>query len=620
MYSHGFIKVAAASPMTKTGDAMVNIKEIIKQLALIEKQKASIVVFPELCVCGYSVGDLVFQDYLNRDNLAAIKYLLDNNPYHGVLIVGTFIYFDDRVYNCALVIQEKQILGIVPKWYLPHTNEFYESRWYVSGLGIVGQELEILGQKVPFGQMVFTNEDGQATFGLEICQDMWSPMSPHEHLYANGAVMVFNVSASPEAIGKGDFRSTIAKAISYRNNGAYIYVSNNMSESTSEVIFSNHKMIYENGEALHDVNEIAFNSDIIYGDIDLGSLHHARRSSSWIKNTRTQAQKFPKINYHLVSSDDFTFDRKLDLLPFVPKDDASLQHIIDMQAASVYKRLQYVGTNKTVLGVSGGLDSTLALLSLAYMCDKYQISKDNILAFTLPTSNNSSTTSENALALIKALGVKHQNIAIDEAIMYQLKQIGHNQTDKDVTYENAQARYRTYTLMNAANLNKAIVIGTSDMSEVALGWSTFNGDQMAMYGINAGIPKTVVKAVVKYYQKLYPHLAPLLASVLETPISPELAGNTQATEDIIGKYEINDFILYRFLECGDTEERIVYLLNNFMNLSLEEARQYVNNFNNRFYKQQFKRLTMPEGVKILKISLSPRSELKLNGDIYKPNN
>lgn len=620
MYSHGFIKVAAASPTTKTGDAMANVKEIISQLETVEKQKAAIVVFPELCVCGYSVGDLVFQDYLYRDNLEAINYLLKHNPYHGVIIVGTFIYYDDKIYNCALVIQEKKILGIVPKWYLPHTYEFYEARWYVSGFGIVNQEIEILGQKVPFGQMVFTNEDQQAQFGVEICQDMWSPMSPHEHLYANGAVMVFNASASPEAIGKGDFRSTIAKAISYRNNGAYIYVSNNMSESTSEVIFSNHKMIYENGETLIDVNEVAFKSDIIYGDIDLGNLHYSRRSSSWIKNTRDKVQKFPKVTYHLVESDDYTFDRTFDLLPFVPKDDNSLKHIIEMQAASVYKRLQYVGTTKTVLGVSGGLDSTLALLSLVYMCDKYQISRDNIIALTLPTSNNSSTTTENALALIKSLKVTHKNIMIDEEVMHQLSQIGHDQTSKDITYENAQARYRTYTLMNTANLNNAIVIGTSDMSEVALGWSTFNGDQMAMYGINAGITKTVVKAVVKFYQKLYPEVAPLLASVLDTPISPELAGTKQATEDIIGKYEINDFILYRFLTCGDTEKRIIYLLNKFMSLSLDDASNYVNNFYNRFYKQQFKRLTMPEAVKILDISLSPRTELRLNGDIYKPSN
>lgn len=617
MYSHGFIKVAAASPTTKAGDAMGNIKEIIKQLQEVENNKAAIVVFPELCVCGYSIGDIVFQDYLYRDNLKAIQYLLNHNPYHGVAILGSFIYHDDKIYNCAIIIQENKILGIVPKWYLPHTYEFNEARYYVSGHKIVNQEMTILNQTVPFGQMVFTNEDELAQFGVEICQDMWSPLSPHEHLYANGAVMVFNVSASPESIGKGEYRSTIVKAISYRNNGAYIYTSNNMSESTSEVIFSNHKMIYEGGEALKDINEISFISDIIYGDLDLASLHYQRRSSSWVKNTRDKVEPYPKVKYHLPEAKDYCFERKFNPLPFVPQDKGSFKHIIDMQAASVYKRLNYIGIDKVILGVSGGLDSTLALLSLVYMADKYQLKRENILAYTLPTSNNSELSYQNALALCSLLKVSHKDINIEEEVKHHLTSIGHDNVTKDVTYENVQARYRTYTLMNSANLQKAIVIGTSDMSEVALGWSTFNGDQMAMYGINAGLPKTVVKAVVNYYKDVYPEVAKILDSILKAPISPELT-DKQATEDIIGKYEINDFILYRFIGKGDTEARIVYLLQKAFAVSEEEATSYVNNFFKRFFSQQYKRLTMPESVKILKFGLSPRSELRINGDMYKP--
>lgn len=618
MYSHGFIKVAAASPKVKVGDAFANVKEIIKQLKDIEMKKVSIVVFPELCICGYSVGDLVYQNYLYRDNLEALQFLLDNNPFKGVTIIGTFLIVDDKIYNCAIVIQGKKILGVIPKWFLPHTYEFYESRWYMSGYDVVDQEIKVLGQTVPFGQMVFTNEDNLVQFGVEICQDMWSPQAPHEIIYANGALMVFNVSASPESLGKGDIRSAIAKSISYRNNGAYIYCSNNTSESTSEVIFSNHKLIYENGKKIQDINVINFESDIIYGDIDISKLHYMRKSSSWVKNLHGKVEELPKVNFELTESKDYDFEGKIELLPFVPKEKDDLHKIIEMQAASVYKRLEYIGTKKTVIGVSGGLDSTLAVLSLCYMCDKYHIDRDNIIALTLPTSNTSSLTLQNAKLLMEKLGLKYKEINIQEDVNRQLNSIGHKQDVKDTTYENVQARFRTYTLMNTANLNQAIVIGTSDMSEVALGWSTFNGDQMAMYGINSGVTKTVVKEVVNYFKQVYPEVSEVLESILKTPISPELTGNDQVTEDIIGKYEINDFILYHFLVNGDSEERIIYLLNKFMSLSLDESKKYVDNFYKRFYQQQFKRLTMPEGVKILKIGLSPRTELRLNGDVYKP--
>lgn len=618
MYFQGFIKVAVASPKTKTGDAMANIKEIISQLKEVEKKNAKIVTFPELCICGYSAGDLVYQDYLYRDNLNALKYLLDNNPYQGVIILGTYIILDDRIYNVAFVIQKDKILGIVPKWFLPHTQEFYESRWYLSGYGIIDEKVKILGQEVSFGQIIFSNEDETVKFGVEICQDMWSPLSPNEIIYANGALMVFNCSASPESIDKGEIRSTIIKAISYRNNGAYIYCSNNLSESTSDVIFSNHKMIYEQGESIIDKNELSFESDIIYGDLDLGSIHHSRKKSSWIKNTCGKFDTLPTVKFELTSSKDFDFEKPINIMPFVPKKQEKFKKIIEMQAASMFKRLDYVGTNKTVIGVSGGLDSTLALLSLVYMSDKYKLDRKNIIALTLPTSNSSSNTYKNAIELMSRLKVTAKEININEDVERQLKAIGHSSNEKGVTYENIQARFRTYTLMNTANLNNAIVVGTSDMSEVALGWSTFNGDQMAMYGLNSGLPKTTVKATVAYYKEVYPEVADILDSILETPISPELAGNNQKTEDIIGKYEINDFILHRFLVNGDCEDRIAYLLTKFMSLSKEESQKYLKNFFNRFYHQQYKRLTMPEGVKILHLSLSPRSELRLNGDIYKP--
>lgn len=621
MYSHGFIKVAAASPVLKTGDAMANVKEILNLLKEVEKKNVSIVVFPEMCICGYSIGDLVFQDYLYRDNLVALKYLRDNNTFKGVAIVGTFFKINDRIYNCSVVLQQHKILGIVPKRYLPHTNEFYEARWYVPGNNVQVDEINLFGEMVPFGRMVFVNEDKRVQFGCEICEDLWAPMPPHETLYANGAILVFNSSASPEVVGKDDKRRMMVEAASYKCNGAYIYTSNNASESTSEVVFSNHKLIVENGDIVSEAHKIDLDNDLLVGDIDVSKLHHCRQTNGWVKNIESQHYDIlRKVSYDLEESEDFIFEKDLDVLPFVPKCKEDYQKIIDIQATSVMKRLNYIGIKKAILGVSGGLDSTLALLSLCHMCDKYNIDRKNIIALTLPSINNSSTTYNNSIELMKRLKVNYREINIKEDVMRQLKAIGHDMTTKDVTYENVQARFRTYTLMNTANLEGGIVIGTSDMSEVALGWSTFNGDQMAMYGINCGLPKTVIKATTRYYKEIYPEVSDIIDSVLDTPISPELTGNNQLTEDIIGKYEVNDFILYHFLVNGDSDERLVYLLTKFMKLSKDKATEYVNNFNRRFYRQQFKRLTMPEGVKILNLSLSPRTETRLNGDIYKPNN
>lgn len=620
MYSKGFIKVSAASPILHTGDCMFNIERIIENLKEIEAKKVDIVVFPEMCVCGYSVADLVFQDYLYDDTIKAIDYLLKNNPYNGVVIIGSFFKIRDSILNCACVIQKDKILGIVPKSYLPHTNEFYETRWFVSGLEFKDvKEIDVNGKMIPFGKLIFSNDDKLVQFGVEICEDMWAPMPPHEELYANGAIIVFNASASPEVIGKADKRKIMVESASYRCNGGYVYTSNNPIESSSEVLFSSHKLIYENGDLVNESHNIDFNKEnIIYGDFDVLKLHHARKTNAWVKNIMDQKldYDYQVIPYELRKEKDFEFEKELNKLPFLPKEEADYKHIIDVQATSVMKRLDYIGIKKTVIGVSGGLDSTLALLSLCHMCDMYNIDRKNIIAMTLPSGNNSDLTYNNALKLMKGLNLEVKEINIKDATYDSLKTIGHDTKTKDVTYENVQARYRTFTLMNTANLVGGIVIGTSDMSEVALGWSTFNGDQMAMYGINAGLPKTVVKETVRYYKKIYPNIADVLDSIIDTPISPELNGSKQLTEDIIGKYEVNDFILYHFLVNGDSDERIVYFLKKFFKMKDSVALDYVNNFYKRFYHQQYKRLTMPEGVKILNLSLSPRTETRLSGDIY----
>lgn len=618
MYSHGFVKVAACSPKTKTGDAQTNIIEMLGCLSQSTAKRADFVLFPELCVCGYSIGDLVFQPYLYQDNLKAVQYFLDHNTFPGIVMIGTYIIENDVIYNCALIIQGASILGVIPKIYLPHAYEFYETRWFASGEKADFDEIELLGQVVPFGNMVFANDDQQVIFGVEICEDYWSMVSPHEALYANGAMIVFNLSASPEEIGKGDKRVLLAREASYKGTGAYVYSSNNCSESTSEVVFSNQKIICENGEVLENYNRINLESDIIIADIDIQKLHYIRRRKSWKKNLQGVFDTYPLVAYELNPQSNFIFEKPLNRLPFVPTQNENFARIIDMQAVSVKKRLDYIGIERVVLGVSGGLDSTLALLSLVHMMDMFHSSRQNIIAVTLPSVNTSSQTYQNAVALMKSLGVTTYDIPIQEDVVRQAKTIGLDAKQNNTTYENIQARYRTYTLMNLANHHQAIVIGTSDMSEVALGWSTFNGDQMAMYGINSGLPKTAVKEVVRYYQGIYPEVASILTSILATPISPELSSSSQNTEQLIGKYEINDFILYHFWVNGDDDERLVFLLKTIFALSDQEANRYVSHFFKKFYSQQYKRLTMPEGVKILEMSLSPRTETRLNGDIYKP--
>lgn len=622
MYSHGFLKVAACSPNCRLADSLSNAKEIVNILNSKEmkEKNPSIIAFPELCIPGYSIGDLVYQKYLYEETKEAVKFVLDNTTFRGVYILGSFVYINDTIYNCAIVCQKGKILGIVPKNILPNTYEFSEARWFNSGNDISTDLISChyLGQDISFGKLLFECDD--VTFGVEICADMWAPVSPNQDLFANGALIVFNISASPITIGKARKREMLTKAISLKMDGAYVYVSNNASESTSEAVFSGHKIISYKGDILASDKEISFDSKVIYADIDIDRLHSSRRNNSYFKSVQDMTRDvfIERVDFDLDYNDDYQFENPIDPLPFVPKTDEEYKEIIDIQAASVFKRLNYIGIKNTVLGVSGGLDSTLALLSLVYAYDKYGLDRKEIIGVRLPSNSNSEKTYNNSLNLMRKLNITEYEINIMEGVSSQLEKIGHDGKTLDVTYENVQARYRTFCLMNLANLHNGIVVGTGDMSEIALGWCTFNGDQMAMYGLNAGLTKTALREVCRYYTKIYPEITEEVISIIGTPISPELAGLSQKTEDVIGKYEINDFILYHFIVCGDTPKRVSYLLQKALGLSKEKADSSVDNFNKRFYSQQFKRLTMPEGVKIADISLSPRTSVKMNGDTYPP--
>lgn len=617
MFKNGFIKVAAASPKVRLADTKFNTNEILNILQNLQDEP-EIIIFPELAITGYSCGDLFFQEYLYKENLDSINDLLNLNPFKGIVIFGSYLYLDDLIYNCCFVIQGKKVLGIIPKTYLPHSHEFNEARWFTSFDEENVKTIDFLNKKVPFGRMLFFDNKNDFSFSCEVCGDVWAPKSISQDLYLNNALIIFNSSASPAVIGKTERRKLLINNLTYKFTGSYVYASTDASESSSEVLFGAELIISENGEVLSIDEKLSLKSKVIYADIDIGKLKYIRRSSSYYKQgVNYNKRDYFKVNVEFKESKEYNFITKLDKLPFVPKKDKDLHNIIEIQAYSVYKRLDYIGIDKVVLGVSGGLDSTVALLSLCYMCDKFSISRKNIIGITMPTSNSKDSTYKNALSLMQKLNITIRALNIDEEFKNQLELIGHKGKE-DITYENAQARYRTLTLMNIANMEKGIVIGTGDMSEIALGWSTFNGDHMSMYAINSALPKTVIRVLCKYYKTIYPEIKENIEYIFNEPITPELKSSKQLTEDIIGSYQVNDFILYHFLVNGSQGKKLSYLIQNTFDLNEKQANEYVNNFNDRFFKSQYKRITMPEGVKILEISLSPRTDLKINGDTYAP--
>ena len=600
MYKNGFIDVSIANVNVHLGDCAYNANSVLNVLNSLNKNEISIIAFPELVLTGYSLNDLLYQDELYYDSIDALKHVLDNNKYEGIAIIGGLLRYDNLLFNVEKKKKKDELLGIVPKEKL--NND--EKKYFSSGKNIIDVDVEIFDNLVPFGSFIF-NADDVLKFGVTIGESA----SPNK-LYRNGAVIVFNICASINYLGGLNKRKTLANAYSIKNNSAYFSASIGASDSSSEVIYSNELFGYIDGKEVICFCEISFDEVVKSARVDLLEIDYKKR----VKKNSIKDD----IPYVDIELDETEYEGKMgvDILPFVPKCSCAFKRIIDLQAASIYKRMTYVGCKNVVLGVSGGLDSTLALLSLVYMCDKYGLDRKTVIGVRLPSSNNSSLTYKNSVKLMKGLGIDDREVKIQKGVEKILAEIGHDAVTKDIAYENAQARYRTSVLMNLGNKEGGLVVGTGDMSEIALGWCTFNGDHMAMYGLNAGLPKTAVRATVNYYKEIYPEVKNSLDSIIATPISPELAGNNQKTEDIIGKYEINDFILYRYLVCGDEKARIASLIVSDMGLKEEDANNYVDNFFKRFFSQQFKRLTGPEGVKIFDLSLSPRSGVKLNGDIY----
>lgn len=625
MNEYGYVKVGASTLEFKVSDTIYNVQMMKKQIDEAVNKNIQIISFPELSITGYTCGDLFNQDILIDKAYEGLKDLVDySKDKMIVIIVGSPIKCENKLYNCAVVINNGKILGIVPKTYIPNYNEFYEMRWFKSSNDLKIKEINLFNEIVPIGvDLIFTSKlDDELKFGVEICEDVWS-LYPKSNDYASsGASIIFNLSASNETIGKYDFRKELIKMQSIKTISGYVYSSSGINESSTDLLFSGSSLIYENGKLLSENNRFDFNSNLIYSDIDIKRLVNDRRkNTSFISNTDKEYR-----NIYFTTSKNNLISRKYSKYPFVPsnedKREERCKEIINIQSSALAKRLKHTNIQKCVIGVSGGLDSTLAFLVIKKAFEKLKIDNKNIIAVTMPGFGTTNRTYENALDLIKINNATLKEIDIKKACLVHYSDIDQDINNHDITYENAQARERTKILMDIANKENALVIGTGDLSELALGWCTYNGDHMSMYSVNSSIPKTLVKYLVKYIADTDKKNKKVLYDILSTPISPELLpadekGNIkQITEDKIGPYILHDFYLYHFFRYGASPKKIYMLaVNTFENeYSKEEILKWLKVFIKRFFTQQFKRSCMPDGVKVGSISLSPRGDLRMPSD------
>ena len=626
---YGYFRVAAAVPEIKVGNVLFNTKEIIKLVKQASNEGAKIILFPELSLTGYTCGDLFFQDTLMEQVNASLLNLLNEiSTLDITIIIGLPILCDNQLFNCAAVLQNGKILGVVPKIYLPNYNEFYEKRWFSSGKKLVSKNITILGQEVPIGvNLLFRDIDNMSIcFGIELCEDMWSPKSPSVDACLNGATLIFNLSASNEVIGKNDYRKKIISIQSAKNICAYIYASAGVNESSTDLVFSGYAGIYENGSCLIENERFSFKSNLIMQDVDIQRLMNNRiKNKSFMDVEATDSYRMIDIK---ADDENNNLLRHYDMYPFVPNDEnlrkARCEEIINIQACGLAKRLKHTGLKKCIIGISGGLDSTLAFLVTIEAYRKLGISNDNIIGITMPGFGTTGRTYNNALQLMKKYGVTIQEISIKEASLQHFKDISLPLEDRSITYENTQARERTQILMDVANKENGLVIGTGDLSELILGWCTYNGDHMSMYAINSSIPKTLVRYLVEYFalKENDDECKKTILDILDTPISPELLppdkkdNIKQHTELVVGPYVLHDFFIYHFMRYGASIKKIKYLAcHTFKGMYNEkEIDKWLKFFVKRFFSQQFKRSCLPDGPKVGTISVSPRGDLRMPSD------
>lgn len=614
MIKHSILKVATATPKLHVGKPLLNVIEMEKVL---KETNASLVLFPELGITGYTCGDLFYQSELVKEALEALKRLLELRL-SKVVVVGMPLDVDGVLYNVAVVFQKDKILGVVPKYYLPNTGEFNDKRWFNSGLEVKLDKVIVLNQEVPFGQILFKDINNNISFGVEICQDMWVPITPGNLMSLAGANLILNLSASTSLLDKKELRKTVVKEHSRKNQGAYLYASSGSSESTSEIVFEGHNIHAVVGSVVNEAEFDGLTTELLESDIDFGLINFQRRKSSTLKDVLHKFEvKHSDVLFEFIETKEFVFSNKIDKEPLIGKDSIEqFTEVRGIQTKALIKRLNHINEPKIVLGVSGGLDSSLTLLVAV---DTFKILKrdlKDIIAISMPGLATTERTKTSAKELAESLGVTFKEIDIKPEVLKQFEMIGQDENNEDITYENTQARIRTMTLMNIANKENGIVLGTGSLSEIALGFMTYNADQMSMYAINAGLPKTLVKRQFKNYQTIFSKEKKIIEKILDTPISPELKKD-QKTEEFLGSYEINDYLIYRHLVAGDSEEKLVFMLENAFGLSKDLAKEYVKRFLDRFYASQFKRQAMPDGPKVIQISLSPRSDYKMGSDVRK---
>ncbi|HIR49594.1 MAG TPA: NAD(+) synthase [Candidatus Faecimonas gallistercoris] len=628
MKEYGFIRVGAIVNKLALANPMKNAEEIVKEIKQAVKRGVSIVATPELSLTGYTCGDLFLQDQLLIDSEKALRKLLDETKELDIIsILGMPIRHDNQLFNCAVVIEKGQILGVVPKTYIPNYQEFYEARWFSSSRDLKTGKMKLLDQVVPIStNLLFQDKKlKNITFGIDICEDLWTVCPPSNHHTLHGATIIFNLSSSNELIGKHEYRKGLVAMQSSKTISAYVYVSSGVMESSSDLLFGGASMIYENGSMLAENRRFEIESNIITADIDVLKLANDR-----IKN-RSYMHMVDDIEYNIIKVD--VFDTILELqrdykeYPFVPSDqferNRRCEEIIEIQSSALARRLIQLGNPKCVIGMSGGLDSTLAYLVIVGAFEKLKRDMKDIIGVTMPGFGTTDRTYQNAIDLVKEYGATLKEISIKDASILHMKDIGLPETDRSITYENIQARERTQILMDVANMEGGLVIGTGDLSELALGWCTYNGDHMSMYAVNTSIPKTLVRYLVSYMADITTgKKKELLNDILKTPISPELlppdeAGNIlQKTESSIGPYVLHDFFLYHFLRYGATPKKIYILAKHTFKNSFtkDEIKKWLKVFIKRFFTQQFKRNCIPDGVKVGSISLSPRGDLRMPSD------
>ena len=626
---YGYVKVAAAIPSVKVADCMYNATEIEKLIVEANDKGVEIITFPELALTAYTCGDLFAQQLLLDEAERGLLQIMQNTRQMDIIsIIGLPVSVHGMLLNAAAVIQHGKVLGVVPKYYLPNYKEFYEMRWFTSGDMIKQDNVRLCGQLVPVTHdMLF--ETPKAIFGVEICEDVWAPIPTSSILTLKGADIICNLSATDECIGKHDYLCQLLSQQSARSMSGYVYSSCGFGESTTDVVYAGNALIYENGRLLARSKRFEMDPQLIISEIDVQFLRGERRVNTTFATSMRQyiGKEALRVTIDRTTDKPLELTREYDPHPFVPQGNTlneRCEEIFSIQVAGLAKRLIHTYAKTAIVGISGGLDSTLALLVCVRTFDKLKRDRKDIIGITMPGFGTTDRTYNNAINLMKSLGVTIREISIKDACIQHFKDIGHDVNNHDVTYENSQARERTQILMDVANQMNGMVIGTGDMSELALGWATYNGDHMSMYGVNGSVPKTLVIHLVKWVALHdMDELSKLtLLDIVDTPISPELIpadeqGNIkQKTEDLVGPYELHDFFLFYFIRCGFSPSKILMLAKrSFAGVYDEETiNKWLHTFCRRFFNQQFKRSCLPDGPKVGTIALSPRGDWRMPSD------